>query len=171
MAHSVTCKEFLRRYSDYRDGIIEGRERLHLEGHLAVCRQCQAYDARVARGVIVLQNSGEIEPSPDLRQQLRERIAAGRRRDFQFFPAYAGVLAGLLLIASLGVLLWETEDAPVQTVVADSTLPISEPLPPVVSPATLNPTDASLAVPAFGADWRAPGANEEPYIIKPALTR
>ncbi len=173
MAHSITCGEFLERYSEYRDEIIQGQERLRLEGHLAVCHQCQAYDARVARGVIVLQNSGEIEPSNLLKAQLRERIAAGRRPDFPLIPAYAGVLAALVLIVSVGVVLWDTPEPPVQTIVIDST-PATDPAPPfstVAQPATITTTDQSFTVPAFGADWRAPGADEEPYIMKPAFTR
>ena len=171
MAHSITCNEFLRRYSDYRDRIIQGQDRLRLEGHLAVCRQCQAYDAHVARGVIVLQNSGEIEPSRALRRQLRERIAAGRRREFQLFPAYAGVVVGLLFIVSLGVVLWDAEEAPLQTIVVDSTPTAPTPARAMARPAVLGPRNESLAVPAFGADWRAPGADEEPYIMQSALTR
>ena len=173
MAHSVTCDEFLERYSEHRDGIIQGQDRLRLEGHLAVCRQCQAYDARVARGVIVLQNSGEIEPSNALRAQLRERIAAGRRPELPLMPTYAGVLAALVLIASVAVVFWDAPERQVQTIVIDSA-PLADPVPPVstvAQPAARGTLDESFTVPAFGTDWRAPGADEEPYIMKSAFTR
>jgi predicted anti-sigma-YlaC factor YlaD len=176
MTRSVSCNEFLHRYSDYRDGVVQGRDRLRLEGHLAVCRQCQEYDASVARGVLVLQNSGEIEPSRTLSRQLRERIAAGRRRTsplFPLFPAYAGVLAGLLLIGSVGMMLVDRHEESVRVTAVDSPaadpVPVSEPV--LVRPATLTVPDTSLRVQAFGADWHAPGPDEEPYIMKPALTR
>ena len=172
MAHSITCDDFLHRYSDYRDGVVQGPERLRLEGHLAVCRQCQAYDARVARGVMVLQNSGEIEPSTELRRQLRDRIAAGRRRELPWFPVYAGVFTAFLLIAAVGVVMWDEQEIPIQTVLIDTAPPIVPvPAQGLTRPALLVGVDESLAVPAFGADWRAPGANEEPYIMKPAFTR
>lgn len=173
MAYSVTCNEFLERYSDYRDGIIQGQDRLRLEGHLAVCRQCQGYDARVARGVMVLQNSGEIEPSNALKAQLRERIAVGHRPELPLMPAYAGILAALVLIASVVALLWDGPEPQVQTIVIDSTPP-ADPVLPVSTAAQLDALDApeeSFTVPAFGADWRAPGADEEPYIMKAAFTR
>ena len=172
MAHSVTCNEFLERYSDYRDGIIQGQDRLRLEGHLAVCRQCQGYDARIARGIIVLQNSGEIEPSNALKAQLRERIAAGRRPELPLMPTYAGVLAALVLIASVAVVLLDAPEPQVQTIVIDSA-PITPALPvsTAAQPAARATPEETFTVPAFGADWRAPGADEEPYIMKPAFTR
>jgi predicted anti-sigma-YlaC factor YlaD len=173
MAYSVTCNEFLERYSDYRDGIIQGQDRLRLEGHLAVCRQCQGYDARIARGIIVLQNSGEIEPSNTLKAQLRERIAAGRRPELPLMPTYAGVLAALVLIASVAVVLWDAPEPQIQTIVIDSAPPTTPVLPvsTTARPAALAPPEETFTLPAFGADWRAPGADEEPYIMKPAFTR
>ncbi len=172
MAHSLTCNDFLHQYSDYRDGMVPGPERHRLEGHLAACHQCQAYDARVARGVIVLQNSGEIEPSVDLRRQLRERIAAGRRREIPWFPVYAGVFSAFLLIAAVGLVMWDEQEIPIPVVAVD-TAPPAVPIPAQypTQPALFEGVDESLAVPAFGADWHAPGADEEPYIMKPALTR
>ena len=175
MAHSITCTDFLQQYSDYRDGLIPESERHRLEGHLAACRQCQAYDARVARGVIVLQNSGEIEPTGDLRRQLRERIAAGRRRELPWLPVYAGVFTAFLLVAAAGTIMWDGQETPIQTVAID-TAPLIVPLPAQTATRPtpfqgLDGPDESLVVPAFGADWHAPGADEEPYIMRPALTR
>ena len=171
MAHSVTCDEFLERYSEYRDATMPERERVRWQGHLAVCRRCQAYDARVARGVIVLQNSGEIEPSNALKAQLRERIAAGRRPEFPLLPTYAGALAALVLVASVGVVFSDTAEPPVQRIVIDSTPVEATAVNLMAQPVASEQPDEDFTVPAFGADWRAPGADEEPYIMKPVFTR
>ncbi len=119
----------------------------------------------------MLKNSGEIEPPRRLRRELQERIAASNNRDFPLLPTYVGVLATLTLIISVGLVLWDQHEAPIPTIVMDSAPSVPMSPPPFARPATLEQPDVSLAVPAFGADWRAPGADDETYLVWPTEVR
>lgn len=170
MPNPITCAEFLDRYSEYRDELVSSTERQRFADHIATCLKCQEYDAHVARGVMVLRSSGEIEPSPVLLQQLRDRIAAGRLEDLPLAPAYAGVLVSLMVIVAAAVLVWDSVPPPNQSVVVVDTPRPTIPLQTVQAPAPI-PSESSLVVPAFGGGWRSPGADEEPYIMRVVLTR
>ena len=154
-----------------RDHRVVGVDLRVLESHLAACPRCQTYDARVSRGVLVLKNSGEIEPPRHLRHELQRRIAAANRFDFPLLPTYAGVLATLAVIVSVGLVLWDRQEPRIPTIVMDSAPATPLPAASLVRPATLEQPDVSLAVPAFGADWRAPGAEDDTYLVWPAQVR
>ena len=172
MPNPITCAEFLARYSEYRDGLASNNaERQRFTDHVVACPKCRDYDAHVARGVMVLRSSGEIEPSPVLRRRLRDRIAAGRLEDLPLAPAYAGVLVSLMVIVAAAVLVWDSVPPASQPVVAViDTQNVLIPLQTVQAPAPTH-SESSLVVPAFGGGWRSPGADEEPYIMRAVLTR
>ncbi len=172
MTDSISCASFLERYSDYRDGYLEGEAvRARFDAHLANCDRCRTYHVRIARGVLVLQNSGEIEPSPSLRHQLRDRIQVGRGQRYPLAPAYAGAMLGLVLLVGAGVILFDSDQPPPVAASADSVefLPVVPA--PIAEPRLVRSADPVWEVPAFGAQWRSPGAGEEPYIMRASLTR
>ena len=69
----MDCSEFLHSYSDYRDGLITDARLIHrIRLHVERCGSCGRYDESVRRGVGAL---SEIDPSPECRKRLRDRIA------------------------------------------------------------------------------------------------
>lgn len=70
----VTCSDFLREYSDFRDGFVGPERRAELDGHRAACSACGRYDAVVRDGVSQLHGIPPIEPSSDFLPRLQHRI-------------------------------------------------------------------------------------------------
>ncbi len=98
------CQEFLERYSEYRDEVIADLGLLaRVDGHLAVCRACQQYDAVVRRGVAVLR-ADDLEPTGVWKppRDLSVLEDAG-----PVAPTAARFLATLMLAAGLTSLVWE----------------------------------------------------------------
>ena len=106
----MRCTEFLRRYSDLRDGLPLDREAaLELERHLRSCPGCARYDYAVTRGVGVLRLLSEIEPSPAFQRQLGVRLALAARGGPRAEPMRtpAAVAAAALLAVAGALLLYE----------------------------------------------------------------
>ena len=103
----MTCAEFLKRYTDVRDGLITApRELRRFERHLTQCPACRRYDTSLRRGVLALQAAGTIEPSRDFRRRLDARLAR-ERRALGAVPARAGVAAALFVAAALALVALE----------------------------------------------------------------
>lgn len=112
----MDCTEFLHRYTDFRDGLITyARELRRFERHRARCATCRKYDAAVRRGVEALQAAGTIEPSPDFRRLLEERLrgerlattTAGAGEGGPALSAWAGLAAALFVAVALSLLALE----------------------------------------------------------------
>jgi len=117
---SMTCAEFLDRYTDFRDGLITAPRELRRFGrHLVQCASCRRYDTAVRRGVLALQAGAEsIEPSPEFRPRLDARLAHERRAAREV-PARAGIAAALFIAAALALVAREgVRHAPVAHVPA-----------------------------------------------------
>ena len=110
----MRCSDFLRLYSDFRDGLIEdARMNGQLGRHLAGCPSCQHYDASVRSGVQALRYSSyEMEPTPGFKERLRARIAAGAEPEVPATPSPAGVAALLMLAAALAFVIHERTSRP-----------------------------------------------------------
>lgn len=67
---TMSCIEFLERYSDFRDDELLPEEAAQLRGHLVDCPSCRRYDRTVSKGVAILRDT----PPPELREDFRERI-------------------------------------------------------------------------------------------------
>ena len=99
----MTCAEFLEHYTDFRDGLITApRELRRFTRHLGQCVACRRYDVAVRRGVLALQNTDTIEPSPSFRRRLDARLARERWARSEV-PARAGVAAALFVAAALAL--------------------------------------------------------------------
>lgn len=70
----MTCEEFLKRYSEYRDERAAGDELRRMQRHREECDSCARYDRAVSRGVSVLRDLPSPSPSPDFHDRLRHRI-------------------------------------------------------------------------------------------------
>ena len=151
----MRCTEFLRLYSDFRDGLIEdARLKGQLGQHLARCPSCKRYDASVRGGVQALRYSSyEMEPTPGFKERLRARIAAGAEPEVPATPSPAGVAALLMLAAALALVIHERSSrqaAGQAPLVANrrATAPHNGPM-IVVNPGVPFVTFTDLEVPAF----------------------
>lgn len=158
----MTCTDFLKRYTDVRDGLITApRELRRFERHLAHCPACRRYDTAVRRGVLALQAAGTIEPSRDFRRRLDARLAR-ERRGLGAVPARAGVAAALFVAGALALVALEGVRRP----------PVAHApaLPPVPFPKPV--LQAGVPVVSFqdprAGVFAASPAPDAPTIIEPA---
>jgi len=126
----MTCREFVARYSDYRDGLITTpREARLFARHLASCTACQRYDAALRRGIGKLQASGA-EPDTAFRSRLERSLASERakasRPSLPTRPAFA---AALLVAIAIGLIAWETAQHRPRIIVAPTLPPVPFPKP------------------------------------------
>lgn len=75
-ASSGDCREFLDRYSDYRDGRLGDDGRSFFIGHLARCTRCRRYDRVIRKGVDVLRKNSQGSPRSRLTVVEARRLAA-----------------------------------------------------------------------------------------------
>lgn len=125
----MNCREFLARYTDFRDGLISApRESRQFTRHLASCASCRRYDAALRHGVGALQDAPNHSPDEHFRHRLERRIAAERVRAGRPHIPTRPALAGLLLVAAaVTLVVWEgARRHPVE--------PLAQSLPPVPFP-------------------------------------
>lgn len=154
----MRCKEFLKRHSEYRDGLVTAsRDLRRFARHIAHCNSCRRYDATVRQAVQVLHSASPITPSADFRQRLDARLAVERRR-VPRPPSRAGFSATLLVLAALALFYFEVARRP--------QIEKSPPLPPVAFPKPV--ANAGLPFVSF-QDPRASVVNGNPYPYGTAL--
>lgn len=150
----MNCREFVARYSDYRDGLITApREARRFARHLASCAACQRYDAALQRGVGSLQAAG---PTADgaFRNRLERRLASERARaPHAGLPARPALAAALLIAVAIGLVVWEGTQQRAKVVDAPT-------LPPVPFPKPV--AQAGLPIVSF-QDPRASVVSGNPY--------
>jgi hypothetical protein len=71
----IDCCDFLDRYSDFRDQLLEAAESEAFERHLAACESCTRYDRVVAGGIQTLMRLPDLTPSPDFADRLGRRLS------------------------------------------------------------------------------------------------
>ena len=163
----MTCKEFVARYSDYRDGLITApREARRFARHVATCVSCRRYDDALRQGIGSLQ-ANVSGPDGGFRHRLERRLAAERARAGRpALPARPALAAALLVAAAIGLLVWESTQA--RTPIASATT-----LPPVPFPKPV--AQAGLPFVSF-QDPRSSVviSNPNPYgtaLVEPATAR
>lgn len=126
----MTCREFVARYSDYRDGLITApREARQFARHLASCSACQRYDAALQRGIGSLQTSDE-EPDTAFRRRLEHRLASERAKAARpHLPARPAFAAALLVAVAIGLVAWESAQHRQKAVIAPTLPPVPFPKP------------------------------------------
>ncbi|MEX2571629.1 MAG: zf-HC2 domain-containing protein [Gemmatimonadota bacterium] len=73
-AMMVNCSDFLRDYSDFRDGLIDTAGHAAMEAHIAACSRCQRYDRVLAAGIGELRSMPQVSPSYDFLPRLQHRL-------------------------------------------------------------------------------------------------
>ncbi len=126
----MTCREFVARYSEYRDGLITApREARRFARHLASCAACQRYDVALQRGVGSLQAEGQ-EPDRAFRNRLERRLASERAKTGRpALPARPAIAAALLVAVAIGLVAWEGTQHRTKVVIAPTLPPVPFPKP------------------------------------------
>jgi anti-sigma factor RsiW len=152
----MDCKEFLERYSEYRDGrIFDAEVRRRMFRHRSTCPRCARYDAVLSAGVRALRSLAELEPSGGFQTVLKARL-----RSAPLAPGgllQAGPVAAALLLAAAATLFFlegvaasfsEQERKALPVVVVNPGLPfvsfasVEDPIPWAVSPDLPQPSPA-----------------------------
>lgn len=101
----MSCEQFIERYTDFRDGLLDPDALAEVETHLAACESCCRYDRVMRRGLELLAGIPAPESSDDFMPRLRHRLynvdcgVAEGRKSFGGSAALVGVAAvGLLAL-------------------------------------------------------------------------
>ena len=104
-AHEVGCDEFLARHSEYLDGLLEPLAKARLSAHAAACGSCARYDRIVRKGIDLVRDLPDVEPSEEFEMRLQHRIFHMEdARALQ--PRAAGAAAALGVAAAIALLAW-----------------------------------------------------------------
>ena len=137
----MDCREFRDKHVGYVDDTLPAVEMEVMHRHVATCPRCARHDFAVRRGLLLVRNIPQIEPSADFMAKLNNRLAelqatAGRFDDLPSphtltTGSFAALAAALTLIAYL-------------TIAASSrfTAPQTLTLPPVVATVPARPTSS-----------------------------
>ena len=106
-AETMHCEDFLSRHGEYVDGMLSLVEASQLRGHMAECSNCARYDRIVRKGLTLVTELPEIQPSLDFEQRLQHRIfhLEDEMTFTQQRPA-VGVAAALAVAAMIALLAW-----------------------------------------------------------------
>lgn len=151
----MRCSEFLELYSDYRDGLIaDPAVARSVRNHLRHCARCMSYDARVARGVMALRATGEIEPNPlfvrRLKRSVRESAALPEPVE-PVRPVHAGIMVALMVCTAIATAIWARTDRTAETASAPSAAE-----PQTTSGARVRAPQRQLNTTEEFADWDLP---------------
>ncbi len=121
----MTCSEFHNLYSDYRDGALDWRTARLCERHLRRCPRCSRFNSILNGSIELMRQESGVDPSPWFRPRLQSRLETERvrARSAAAFPANAGLAAGLLFAAALGVLAYDVYVSRPPVAVAESAAP------------------------------------------------
>lgn len=104
-SHEVSCDEFLARHSEYLDGLLTPLAAARLSTHATVCGSCARYDRIVRKGIDLVRDLPDVEPSEDFEMRLQHRIFhVEDARALQ--PRAAGAATALGVAAAIALLAW-----------------------------------------------------------------
>jgi hypothetical protein len=101
------CQDFLNRYSELADGLLDEAAEVACRQHLAVCQRCQRFDAAYRLGQGVLRHLPGISPSPEFRYQLAARLGQERIEPVPALGQWSGIAGAVLLAAAVAVATFE----------------------------------------------------------------
>ena len=131
----MRCNEFLRAYSDYRDGLIADAAAIRrVHEHLAACERCRRYDLSITWGVSTLRAS-YVDPDPESATRLH--ALAPPAAHTPPVPTHASVFATMLVVAAFGLIAWDAlRDTTPVVEAAEPAAPVAStpelPAPPIV---------------------------------------
>ena len=156
------CSTFLTHYSAYRDRQVADLDlRRHLERHVATCPRCRRYDAHIARGVMVLRSSRDLQASTAFRARLAERLAADSRHEAPPRPSAASRVTAFVAVAAALAMAVVPGGSPGAQGAAAAAADEPAAVRATVAPSAV--AAEALVVPAFG-DWRTPRSTDEPLV-------
>ncbi|HEX2166056.1 MAG TPA: zf-HC2 domain-containing protein, partial [Longimicrobiales bacterium] len=104
-SREVECAEFLARHSEYLDGLLTPVAAARLSAHSSVCASCARYDRIVRKGIDLVRDLPDAQPSDDFEMRLQHRIFHMEdARALQ--PRAAGAAAALAVAAAMALLAW-----------------------------------------------------------------
>lgn len=104
-SQEVACAEFLAGHSEYLDGLLSPFAAARLSAHAAVCDSCARYDRIVRKGIDLVRDLPDAEPSADFEMRLQHRIFHMEdARALQ--PRPAGAATALGIAAVMALLAW-----------------------------------------------------------------
>lgn len=104
-SHEVGCDEYLARHSEYLDGLLSPLAAARLSAHAAACGSCARYDRIVRKGIDLVRDLPDVQPSEDFEQRLQHRIF--HMEDAQSLQSRpAGLAAALGVAAAIALLAW-----------------------------------------------------------------
>lgn len=112
----MDCRTFRKHHLAFVDDTLPGVDVVRMQLHLAECTDCEAWDQRVRRSLLVVRNHlGTIEPSQKFRAQLDARLAqekaalaaapalfGGGLRRLPVWPLALGVVVLGVTVSALG---------------------------------------------------------------------
>jgi len=106
----MTCQESLALYSEYLDGALPEEVRERFEVHLARCESCARYHRVMRKGLRLVRELPDLQPSSDFQDRLQHRIF--HLLDEGVAPRRRGRAGAVLSIAAAGLIafaLWQPE--------------------------------------------------------------
>jgi predicted anti-sigma-YlaC factor YlaD len=101
----MTCTEFLKHYTEFRDGLLTAPGEARRFGrHLAECSNCRNYEGTLRRGVQALQTVEVLVPSADFRARLESRLRSEGLVPGPKPSARTGVAAALFIAVAIALL-------------------------------------------------------------------
>jgi len=150
-----SCRAFLDRYSDYRDGRLDDEGRSFFIGHMAGCEPCRRYDHVIRKGIEALRKA---PPASSRRRlsvaEVRRLATAFERESLALGTAGSGVTltAAVLVAVLMAAVAWSpyfsgnTPEVRIAPVVAGA------PPPPVASSFSSSSSSETVAPPEFRQD-------------------
>lgn len=77
----MDCKQFKENHFAFVDDTLPGVELVRMQMHLAECDTCAKHDATVRRSLMLFRSLPAIQPSPDFRRRLDQKLSAARHAD------------------------------------------------------------------------------------------
>lgn len=137
-SQDVACDEFLAGHSEYLDGLLSPVAAARLSAHAAACDSCARYDRIVRKGIDLVRELPDPEPSDDFEMRLQHRIFH-MQDSSALRPRTAGAATALGFAAMIGLVAWspllfvagdgQTAVAPALELEADVAYDTFEPMP------------------------------------------
>ncbi len=153
-----SCDDFLRDFSDYRDGHMAGSERAVAESHLSGCDACSRYVEVVDAGVRQLRAFPDVEVSDDFLQRLQHRIYhIDEERAGLAHRSGSGASAGfvVMVVLLISAAAWFPLARPAPATVELPPVAVTEPKKRDVVPALFR--DGPLLIDEYGYELGASG--------------
>jgi hypothetical protein len=124
----MDCREFRRRYTDYRDNHDPGLA-ADMDDHIEICPSCAGFDRAVREGTDVLRGE-QVTPSPDFLNRLALRLASAEIVPEPLPPRvspWAATVAAGFFIAMVGLTLKEMMVLPTPAAAEEQPIVVARP--------------------------------------------